>query len=129
MIDPDDPPRTWTVAEADAALAQVRPLVAGAKAAVESHVARAEVAGHSATGNGHAEGGGEPDAVRAAITTLDAMGVLLRDPGRGLVDFPARASTGRPYWLCWLHGEPSVRWWHWVEDGFAGRTSVDQLPE
>lgn len=129
MIDPDDPPRTWTVAEANAALERVRPLVAGAKAAVESHVARAKVAGQASGGNGHADGGGEPEAVRSAVVTLAAMGVLLRDPGQGLVDFPARASSGRPYWLCWLDGEPSVRWWHWVEDGFAGRTSVDQLPE
>jgi hypothetical protein len=66
--------------------------------------------------------------VRAAADRLAAMGVLLRDPARGLVDFPARASTGRPYWLCWLDGEPSVRWWHWVEDGFAGRTPISELP-
>ena len=116
------------MAEADAALDQVRPLVAGAKAAVEAHVERAKVATRSATGNGHAEGGDEPAAVRAAVETLAAMGVLLRDPGRGLVDFPARAPSGRPYWLCWLDGEPRVGWWHWVEDGFAGRTPVDQLP-
>ena len=129
MIDPDDPPRTWTVAEANAVLDRVRELVADAKAAVAAHVERAQVAGASAPGNGHAAGGDEPAAVRAAVVELEAMGILFRDPGRGLVDFPARASSGRPYWLCWLDGEPSVAWWHWVEDGFAGRTPVDQLPE
>ena len=128
MIDPEDPPRTWTVEEADAALERVRPIVAVARSAVEGHVSRAETAGTSAGGNGHAHGGGEADVVRAAAAELAAMGILLRDPGRGLVDFPARASTGRPYWLCWLEGEPSVAWWHWVEDGFAGRTPVSQLP-
>lgn len=128
MIDPDDPPRLWTVAEADAALAVVSPLVAQARAAVESHVARVRDAAAGAATNGHATGGGEPAAVRAVSEQLAAMGVLLRDPARGLVDFPARASTGRPYWLCWLEGEPSVTWWHWVEDGFAGRAPVDRLP-
>ncbi len=128
MIDPDNPPRTWTLDEADAALAVVRPQVARARAAVAAHAARARTAGESAGTNGHAAGGGEVDVVRAAVEALDALGILLRDPGRGLVDFPAVSSTGRPYWLCWLDGEPSVGWWHWVEDGFAGRTPVDQLP-
>jgi hypothetical protein len=129
MIDPDDPPRTWSVAEADAALEVVGPIVVAARDAVAAHVERAGDADRAAGGNGHAPGGGEPAAVRAAVAELEAMGVLLRDPARGLCDFPARSSSGRPYWLCWLAGEPSVGWWHWVEDGFAGRTPVDQLPE
>jgi len=129
VIDPDDPPRTWTVAEANDALEAVRAVVARAREAVASHLERVGAAERSAPGNGHARGGGEPAVVRAAVTELAAIGVLLRDPARGLVDFPARAGSGRPYWLCWLAGEPSVGWWHWVEDGFAGRTPVDRLPE
>lgn len=128
MIDPDDPPRTWTVAEADAALDVVRPIVARARAAMESHVDRMRSARDGAPTNGHATGGEGADVVRAAADDLEAMGVLLRDPSRGLVDFPARAPSGRPYWLCWLEGEPAVEWWHWVEDGFAGRTPVTELP-
>ena len=128
MIDPDDPPRTWTVAEADAALDVVRPLVRQARAAMAAHTVRVATAAGAAVTNGHAPGGHEPAAVRAALTDLDAMGVLLRDPARGLVDFPARAPNGRPFWLCWLDGEPAVSWWHWVEDGFAGRTPVEHLP-
>jgi hypothetical protein len=128
VIDPDDPPRTWTVAQADAALDVVRPLVARAMGAMASHVERASTASTSSGGNGHAGGGGEPTLVRAVVDELAGMGVLLRDPARGLVDFPARAPGGRPYWLCWLAGEASVTWWHWVEDGFAGRTPVEQLP-
>lgn len=128
MIDPDDPPRTWTVDEADEALPAVRRLVSAARSAMAAHAERVDGAGAAASTNGHAAGGDEPAVVRKAATELQAMGVLLRDPARGLVDFPARASTGRPYWLCWLDGEPAVAWWHWVEDGFAGRTPVDQLP-
>jgi hypothetical protein len=128
VIDPYDPPRTWTVAEADAVLDVVRAAVTRAKEAVAAHVEHAEDAGRAASGNGHSAGGGQVDVVRAAVAELDAMGILLRDPGRGLVDFPALAPGGRPYWLCWLDGEPSVTWWHWVEDGFAGRTPVDDLP-
>jgi hypothetical protein len=128
VIDPDDPPRTWTVAEADAALDAVRPLVALARAALDAHAGRAADAREGAGGNGHAAGGHEVDVVRDVAGRLAAMGILLRDPGRGLVDFPARAPGGRPYWLCWLDGEASVGWWHWVEDGFAGRMPVSDLP-
>ena len=71
-----------------------------------------------------------PDAASmvAIATELAAEGVLLRDPGSGLIDFAARASDGRPYWLCWMWGEPEIDTWHWVEDGFAGRTPVGELP-
>lgn len=128
MIDPSDPPRTWTVAEADDALDVVRSITARARAAMAAHRHHVREAAVASRTNGHGRAGDDADVVRAAIGELEAMGVLLRDPGRGLVDFPARAPNGRPYWLCWLDGEPSVEWWHWVEDGFAGRTPVDQLP-
>ncbi len=130
MIDPTDPPRTWTAAEADAALPVVRAAVARAKAAMAGHATRlgTATAMTERRTNGHAGGGGEATEVRAVIDELDALGILLRDPGRGLVDFPALAPSGRPYWLCWLDGEPSVNWWHWVETGFAGRTRLDEPP-
>jgi hypothetical protein len=63
-----------------------------------------------------------------AVRELAADGIVLRDVERGLVDFPARASSGREYWLCWLVGEAAVEWWHWPEDGFAGRTPLDNPP-
>ena len=64
----------------------------------------------------------------AAVAELEAEGIVLRDVRQGLVDFPARAASGRGYWLCWLVGEPEVAWWHWPEDGFAGRTPLSTPP-
>jgi hypothetical protein len=46
-----------------------------------------------------------------AVRQIDAWGVTLRDIGSGQVDFPALAD-GRPYWLCWKLGEPSVSHQH-----------------
>ena len=69
-----------------------------------------------------------PSLLVRGVVELADEGVLLRDPRTGLIDFPARAAAGRPYWLCWMWGEPEVDTWHWVEDGFAGRTPVDELP-
>ncbi len=110
MIDPEDPPRWWTVDEANAALPRVTEVV------------------EAATGNGHAKRGDEVTAFHAAVAELEADGIVLRDVRQGLVDFPARAPSGRGYWLCWLVGEPEVAWWHWPEDGFAGRTPLDDPP-
>ena len=49
-----------------------------------------------------------------------AKGILLRDPHRGLVDFPA-LREGREIYLCWLLGEEEIQTWHEVDAGFAGR--------
>jgi hypothetical protein len=120
VIDPDDPPRWWTVDEANDALARVGPLVERARQAARSATA--------VRGNGHRADDHDPAALDAIVQELIDDGIVLRDVGRGLGDFPARAPSGRGYWLCWLLGEPSVAWWHWPEDGFAGRTPLDHPP-
>lgn len=61
-----------------------------------------------------------------AVGQIDAWGVQLRDIEGGLVDFPALAS-GRPIWLCWRLGEPSIEWWHEMSTGFAGRKPLAEL--
>jgi hypothetical protein len=123
--------RWWTVDEANAALPRVAAAVERARAAVQ----RGSAPGASrptASSNGHGRRSPEAEAAAGeladAIAELERDGVFVRDIERGLVDFPARSPRGRPYWLCWLVGEPEVAWWHWPEDGFAGRTSIDDPP-
>lgn len=43
-----------------------------------------------------------------------------------LIDFPAMAGD-RQILLCWLEGEPQLRWYHPVELGFMGRRRIDDL--
>ena len=50
-------------------------------------------------------------------------GILVRDLGRGLVDFPGRRE-GREVYLCWLRGEERIDYWHETNVGFAGRQPV-----
>ena len=130
MIDPNDPPRWWTVAEANEALPRVSEVVERAQSAASDIGQRAAALSSTATGNGHAppvdEEVGE---FHDAVVALEAEGIVLRDVRTGLVDFPAQASSGRGYWLCWIVGEPEVAWWHWPEDGFAGRTPLSQPPD
>lgn len=51
---------------------------------------------------------------------LESIGIQLKDRRIGLIDFPSELD-GRPMLLCWQLGEPSVQFWHDVDEGFAGR--------
>ena len=82
------------------------------------------------SGNGHGPGGdGQRSELREVLEELTELGIVVRDPTRGLIDFPAQTADGRTYLLCWLDGEASIDWWHWPEDGFAGRTPLSQPPD
>ena len=59
------------------------------------------------------------------IAELDALGVELKDPASGLIDYPARYED-RIVYLCWKLGEETISHWHEIADGFAGRQSIDQ---
>jgi hypothetical protein len=64
-----------------------------------------------------------------AVAELEEKGIILRDPVRGLVDFPALHPSGKVVLLCWLMGEDDLGWWHLPEDGFAGRRPLPVPPE
>ncbi len=55
-----------------------------------------------------------------AVSEITSRGILVRDIGRGLVDFPSY-QDGNVVYLCWQRGEPSIDWWHPTDTGFSGR--------
>jgi hypothetical protein len=115
--------RVWTLDEATAALPQVREIVERLRAAANAPAEHSNV-----SGNGH--GPSTPShELQAALRELDDLGIIVRDPQRGLIDFPAQTGDGRTYLLCWLDGEDAIDWWHWPDEGFAGRTPITQPPE
>ncbi|MEX0665335.1 MAG: DUF2203 domain-containing protein [Acidimicrobiia bacterium] len=122
--------RFWTLDEATAALPEVRALVARLRELVTSTRAHASGNGAKASGNGHGPAV-QPQSteLREVLETLTDQGIVVRDPERGLIDFPAQTADGRTYLLCWLDGEDAITWWHWEEDGFAGRTPLSEPPE
>jgi hypothetical protein len=67
------------------------------------------------------------DQMQAGVARLIELDITLRDISTGLIDFPALVS-GRPIWLCWRLGEPSVSFWHRHDEGFGSRRSLDDLP-
>jgi len=139
--------RYWTVDEAREYLPRLRLLLGVIRRA--SHLAV------SARGNGHATLPGAPRPagpevsptapgpappspdepepavsfdVKEALGELEEQGIVLRDPNRGLIDFPAQ-HAGREVLLCWQLGEDDLEWWHLPEDGFAGRRPLPLPPE
>jgi hypothetical protein len=61
--------------------------------------------------------------LRAAVEAVERMGGVIKGLEQGLVDFPGRvgARGDEVVNLCWKHGETAVRFWHGMDEGFAGR--------
>jgi hypothetical protein len=128
------PDRTFTPEEANAALAEVRPLVERMVAArevfLDAQRRQAELVARVASNGG---GLSPPDITAAAVEVeqastelmamveeLQGLGVQVKDLDRGLVDFPC-LHRGRVVLLCWELGEDEVAYWHGADEGFAGR--------
>ena len=123
-----EPSRWWTVDEANAALPWVSEVVARAQSSWDDFRRQTARSARLVRQNGHGVVPADPRPIQSCIDELAAQAIVLRDVERGLIDFPARAPSGRWYWLCWLAGEDALEWWHWPEDGFAGRTPLDRPP-
>jgi len=66
--------------------------------------------------------------LRGFIDELGKIGVELKDPLIGLVDFRS-LMDGREVYLCWRHGENEVEYWHELDAGFSGRHSLLERSE
>jgi hypothetical protein len=64
-------------------------------------------------------------ALKNALDRIGQMGVLVKDLDTGLIDFLTRYH-GREVCLCWKLGEDRIRFWHGLEEGFAGRKPIDE---
>jgi hypothetical protein len=58
--------------------------------------------------------------VQRAVGEMQAADIVVRDVGRGLIDFPT-LQDGEEVYLCWLVDEPEIEWWHEIDAGFMGR--------
>ena len=66
----------------------------------------------------------EAERLRNAVQQLQDLGCLVKDLDTGLVDFPT-LFRGQEVYLCWKLGEPSIEFWHGVDEGFRGRKAID----
>lgn len=58
-----------------------------------------------------------------AVASLNGLGIQLKGPLEGLIDFPSYRD-GEPVELCWKLGEDKVAHWHRVGEGYAGRKKL-----
>ena len=56
---------------------------------------------------------------------LRKLGVELKDPFSGLVDFLCWMNDHEVY-LCWRYGEAEVAHWHELDAGFSGRQKIQE---
>ncbi len=61
------------------------------------------------------------------IATIEETGCILRDVDKALVDFFS-IQTGTVVFLCWKKGEDSIKYWHSIHDGIAGRQLLLRSP-
>jgi hypothetical protein len=58
--------------------------------------------------------------IRTLLAEVLELGGVTKDLGLGLVDFPGEVD-GETVNLCWKAGETQVRFWHGLDEGYAGR--------
>ena len=102
---------TFTRAQAEALLPKVRPLLEDLQRRKASYDRRPT----------------DPVAkeINALLLEIAHLGVDVKDPDQGLIDFPA-TRRGREILLCWKLGEGErVSYWHDLDSGFAGRKLIE----
>jgi hypothetical protein len=118
----------FTIEEANRLIPQVKAMIDQLRQGrhhLQQHRPTAEAVAQQAGGNG---GGSEAgtylsDYSRAfarGLAQLQAMGILLKDLERGLIDFPHQRD-GREVYLCWKYGEERIDYWHETDSGYSGR--------
>jgi hypothetical protein len=63
--------------------------------------------------------------LRETVSEIEALGVAVKGVVEGLVDFHSWCDGEREVLLCWKLGEPEIRFFHGVEDGFSARQSIN----
>ena len=64
--------------------------------------------------------------LREFLIELKQLGIEMKDPFVGLIDFPCWMGN-REVYLCWRLGEAEVGFWHELDAGFAGRQKLKSL--
>jgi hypothetical protein len=117
--------RVFTHAEATAMIPELTGLLTALRSAHGRSAGQsAENAGHGISTNGSAaaarSASGPFHEAQRLSSQIDGLGVILRDPATGLVDFAA-VREGEPIYLCWRLGEERIGYWHPRDTGFMGR--------
>lgn len=134
---PERPPKTFTVEEANALLPKVKPLIEqlqGLQLSITKTSQQLdELVAKVSAGNGYPIESLKQEieqltahqlqlieGFQSAFQQLEDLGCWLKDLNVGLIDFSGLRG-GELILLCWKLGEDRIRFWHTLEDGYAGR--------
>jgi len=127
-------PTIFTLPEATALLPTIRPILERI-ITLRVHLERTErdlvSLNWKARTNGHADhqgsfGDGQTARtelmaeINAELLKIQALGIELKDPAIGLIDFPSMRGDKIVY-LCWRLGETEIGYWHDTDTGYASR--------
>jgi hypothetical protein len=119
--------RVFTHAEASALLPDLTALLTALRTAHRAALEHAGESQHAVSSNGSAAAAvhaSKPfNEAQRLSSEIDDLGVLLRDPETGLVDFPS-LREGQEIYLCWRLGEHRIGYWHPRDTGFIGRLPI-----
>jgi hypothetical protein len=135
------PPKFFTPDEANALLPRIEPLMRRLQArrqelrqrgqALDEFRARASRDGGIMPGSDVSQAREESAQllaeIREGVQQIESWGGVVKDLDQGLVDFPARRK-GEQVFLCWRLGEEEIRYWHGLQEGFAGRRPLQDDP-
>ncbi len=65
--------------------------------------------------------------IQEGVQQIESWGCVVKDLDRGLVDFLTRRGQEQVF-LCWRLGEAEIRYWHGLQEGFAGRKPLQEDP-
>ncbi len=126
-------PRYFTLAEANAALLIIRPLIQEIlriRDEILAHQPEVWPAVERSAGNG---GNATLSKIAVDFEKLDELvhkvldtGVQVKDINIGLLDFPAWRADHEVY-LCWKYSEEQIGFWHEIDAGFAGRRPIEEF--
>lgn len=124
--------RHFTLNEANAMLLSLKPLVEQLielKSALDKR--GYDIYRHQYFGglgpNGTGEFPKEMEELVTIVKKIASEGVQIKSIDNGLLDFPHVRRNGEEVFLCWKNGEAEIKFWHEIEDGFAGRKKIDEL--
>ncbi|HMT09752.1 MAG TPA: DUF2203 domain-containing protein [Pyrinomonadaceae bacterium] len=123
--------KTFTLDEANELLLEIKPKLLELKtlyAVIGEYRLSSRNASHSSQYGGGMPGGSDYVnklfKIGQLATEIADEGIELKDYSRGLIDFPAERN-GRTVYLCWeIEDVGEIRWWHEIDDGYAGRQPI-----
>lgn len=123
-----DDKKYFTVEEANRLIPQMKVMIEQLRQGrhhLQKHRTTAEAVAQQAGGNGGGSEAGEylsdySQTFARSLAQLQAMGIVLKDLERGLIDFPHQRG-GREVYLCWMYGEERIDYWHETDSGYSGR--------